>query len=102
MYNKILIFRLSSSLFSKMVIVSASQQFQYFAGGMSVGNIPGITFACQQRLHILGIFNANQLFLQYHLLQQNYAAFTGWLVNTCGATTPHANLCFNAIRAQYG
>ena len=61
---------------------------QYFAGGMSVGNIPGISFAYEQRLNNVGIYNANQLFVQYHLLQQNYAAFTGWLVNTCGATTP--------------
>ena len=75
---------------------------QYFAGGMFVGNIPGISFAYEQRLNNVGIYNANQLFVQYHLLQQNYAAFTGWLVNTCGATTPYANLCFNAIQAQYG
>ena len=74
---------------------------QYFACGMFVGNIPGISFAYEQRLNNVGIYNANQLFVQYHLLQQNYAAFTGWLVNTCGATT-HANLCFNAIQAQYG
>lgn len=85
-----------------VTIVSGSQQFQYFACGVSLGTIPGISFAYQQRLHNVGIFNANQLFVQYHLLQQNYAAFTGWLVNTCGATTPHANLCFNAIEAQYG
>ena len=82
--------------------VSGSQQFQYFASGMSVGNIPGISFAYQQRLHNVGIFYANQLFVQYRILQQNHAAFTSWLVNTCGATTPHANLCFIAMEAQYG
>ena len=43
---------------------------------MSVGNIPGIGFAYEQRLNNVGIYNANQLFVQYHLLQQNYAAFT--------------------------
>ena len=41
---------------------------QYFSGGMSVGNIPGISFAYEQRLNNVGIYNANQLFVQYHLL----------------------------------